>query len=99
MQKGQIFYSVKEQKNQVPGTEGSVKGKAEELFESAFSEPRNPRSGEYKAGVLAALWHHAHDGEPIRCPYASGTAQADAWFAGVDEGHSIWRESREPNSK
>jgi hypothetical protein len=68
-----------------------MKDKAEELFEAAFSKPRDPRSDEYKAAVRAALRHHAH-GEPIRCPYAVGTAQADAWFAGLDEGHAIWRE-------
>jgi hypothetical protein len=63
--------------------------KARELFMEAFSVPRNLRSGEYKGGVLAALKFRLGEIEQMRCPYPEGLAQADAWFAGADEGHFI----------
>ncbi len=74
-----------------------MKDKAEELFQAAFSTPRTPRSDEYKGGVRAALRYHAH-GEKIQCPHTPGTAQADAWFSGIGEGHSLWRESEGKNT-
>lgn len=64
---------------------------AHALFEGAFSRQREPRSREYKNGVLAALRFRLNNG-PIKCPYKSGTADADAYHAGIDEGHRIWRD-------
>jgi hypothetical protein len=55
-----------------------------------------PRSEEYKAGVRAALEYHINDAvnfPPL--PYPAGTPQADAWFAGTDEGHRLWRYGQE----
>ena len=62
---------------------------ARALFNAAFSRQRDPRSREYKNGVLAALRFRVND-EPIKCPYLPGTATADAYYAGTDEGHRIW---------
>ena len=64
---------------------------AEKLFKNAFDKPRDPRSDEYKAGVRAAL-RFRFAGEKIPTPYESGTAQSDAYYSGLDEGHSIFRE-------
>lgn len=67
--------------------------KAEVLFEQAFSRPRTPRSDAYKAGVRAILRVRLDETPQIAldCPYIIGTADADAWFAGIDEGHAIYR--------
>jgi hypothetical protein len=63
------------------------------LFDGAFSADihRDPRSVEYQQGVIAALRYRINQAAIIR-PYTAGTARADAWFAGVDEGHRLWRE-------
>lgn len=61
-----------------------------EIFEAAFHPARDPRSEEYKAGVIAALSFRIA-GQKIPQPYALGTAQADAFYAGIDEGHRRWR--------
>lgn len=62
----------------------------EQLMDAAFSPGRDPRSEEYMRGCIAALQYRIH-GATIRHPYQMGTTQADAYFAGIDEGHAIWR--------
>lgn len=69
----------------------------DELMRIAFDPPRDPRSDEYKAGCRAAMDCRLN-GRAIRIPYAIGTAQADAFFSGVDEGHAIYRREREARS-
>ena len=64
------------------------------LFEDAFTTPRGSRSDEYKQGVLAAL-RFRFDSEKISCPFAQGTAAADAFFSGLEEGHTLWRNNCE----
>ncbi len=66
----------------------------QQLFSAAFDTPRDARSSEYKEGVRAVLTYRVK-GERMRCPYQPGTAQADAYYAGVNEGHHIWRAHRE----
>lgn len=63
-----------------------------QLFTKAFHSQRDPRSDEYKAGCLAALRYRAGEADSMTCPYPAGTARADAWYAGTDEGHAIWRD-------
>ncbi len=70
-----------------------AKGVAQQLYDEAFPTTRDPRSPEYRAGVMAALRWRC-EGIQIRRPYAPGTAAADAWFAGLDEGHAIWRRAQ-----
>jgi hypothetical protein len=65
--------------------------KATELFEEAFRGPRDPRSDEYKAGVLSCLMFRFGEVDSVTCPYPLGTASADAYFAGCSEGHTIYR--------
>jgi len=64
---------------------------AQHIFNSAFNRPRDPRSAEYKAGVLAALRYRI-EGVKIKQVYRPGTASADAFYSGLDEGHRLWRE-------
>ena len=60
------------------------------LFRTAFYNGRTPRSPEYQAGTRAAL-EHSIERKDFDMPYKVGTAAADAFFAGIEEGKSIWR--------
>ena len=62
----------------------------DQLFQTAFYNGRTPRSQEYKAGALMALEHRI-ERKDIDPPYQAGTAAADAYFAGIAEGHALWR--------
>lgn len=62
----------------------------EAILAAAFNKPRDPRSPEYKAGVKAALTFRLAGIHSV-LPYTLGTARADAWFSGTDEGHHLWR--------
>jgi len=57
----------------------------------------DPRSPEYRAGcvehLVARIMRHTLGGEPggmAPCPYKLGTAQADAYYSGVDRGRAAW---------
>ncbi len=67
---------------------------AKTLFDAAFSGPRDPRSVPYKAGVLAALRYRV-DGARMTNPYPVATAESDAWYAGTQEGHTLFRRHAE----
>jgi hypothetical protein len=60
----------------------------EELYSAAFYPGRTPRSDPYKKGVMAALKCDMAMID-LRMPFAIGTAEADAWLAGVQEGLAI----------
>lgn len=68
--------------------------KAYEIFNAAFSKPRSPRSDEYRHGVIETLKFRL--GESIGVfemkQYKLGTAQADAYLAGCDEGNRLAHE-------
>jgi hypothetical protein len=64
--------------------------KIDRLLDLAFFPGRAPRSVEYREGCAAALEYRIL-GAPIHCRHAAGSTAADAWYAGVEEGHSIWR--------
>lgn len=65
---------------------------AERLHAEAFHGSRSPRSDAYKAGVLYALRSRL-EGHRAPAPYALGTAEADAFFSGCQEGHIIARDA------
>lgn len=71
-------------------TDNSRALSVDHLFHEAFSKPRDSRSPEYKAGVRAALAFRI-EGKRIPQLYQPGTAQDDAYHAGLIEGHGIWR--------
>lgn len=60
-----------------------------DIVTAAFSNSRCPRSVEYRDGVTQLLLHRAL-GRRLLCPHTPGTAQADAWFAGLEEGKALW---------
>jgi hypothetical protein len=62
----------------------------ERLMALAFFPGRAPRSSEYRQGCQAALEYRIL-GRRMHPPYPAGCSEADAWFAGADEGHAIWR--------
>lgn len=67
-----------------------------QLYEDAFfnASGRDPRSYEYKQGVLDVLIFRfsTSDGRRIIKRYEFGTVQADAWYSGIREGHTIYRD-------
>lgn len=65
----------------------------DQLFAAAFAVPRDPRSAAYKLGVRAALQFRI-EGRRIERPYVVGSAECDAYFAGVQEGHAVWRRAQ-----
>lgn len=62
----------------------------DQLYQTAFYNGRTPRSHEYKAGARMALEHRI-ERKDFDIPYQVGTAAADAFFAGIEEGKAIWR--------
>lgn len=48
------------------------------------------RSSIYQEGMIAVLKQRI-DGEPFLPPYAPGTVEFDAYFAGNSRGHNEWR--------
>lgn len=61
-----------------------------QLLLEAFPPERPNRSPEYKLGMEQALRSRL-EGVRIDCPYQYGSAALDAWAAGVEEGHLIFR--------
>lgn len=72
------------------GTGASAPRLADQLLDAAFSVLRDPRSSQYKAGARAALAFRTECALIVQ-PYAAGSAEADAFSAGIEEGHAIWR--------
>lgn len=66
-----------------------------DLFEKAFNQIRDPRSDSYMLGVLHALQFRIDSVPFPKHPYAPGSAESDAYCAGIDEGQSIWRKYSE----
>lgn len=64
------------------------------LFAQAFSQPRDARSEPYKLGVRAALQYRI-EGTRIVSPYPPASAQCDAFYAGAQEGHALFRRTQE----
>lgn len=62
----------------------------DQLYQTAFYNGRTPRSQEYRAGARMALEHRI-ERKDFDMPYQVGTAAADAFFAGIEEGKAIWR--------
>ena len=77
--------------------EAAMNKRALELYSSAFSRSRMPRSSAYKAGVRDTLQNSFSGNDqivsrhPPKCPYEAETAEADAWYAGAAEAFQILR--------
>lgn len=59
-------------------------------MDAAFDLPRTARSAAYKAGTSSKLSFKL-EGIPMVCPYVEGSAEFDAFHAGVDEANAILR--------
>ena len=71
------------------------KAEIERLMTTAFFLGRYARSEEYRLGVRAILAYKLA-GEPLPpLPYQLGSCEADAYFAGQDEGRGILKRKRE----
>ena len=68
------------------------------LFAQTFGRPREPRSEAYRQGAWSAMQHAVGGGKAPACPYAAGTAESDAWYAGRDEGRQAAR-AEDPDSR
>ena len=66
-------------------------GTAQVIFDQAFQKPRSPRSDAYKLGVLECLRARVDGATNVQCPYQDGSAESDAYFAGVKEGCELSR--------
>jgi hypothetical protein len=73
--------------------------RASDLFEKAFSQIRDPRSEAYKRGVLHALQFRLEQISFPEHPFLPGSAESDAYSAGIDEGHAIWRKHCDRSEK
>lgn len=58
----------------------------------------DPRSHEYRLGVVDLICRRVLD-TPLPPRYQMGSVQADAYYAGVDRGWSIWRKLGEKDSQ
>lgn len=76
----------------VPGASNRIDAplQVERLMHLAFFPGRAPRSVEYRQGCQAAL-EYRFLGRRMRPDYPTGCCESDAWFAGAEEGHAIWR--------
>jgi len=71
---------------------------AQAVFDKAFQLGREPRSEAYKQGVMHCLRVRIDGMERgKKCPYAPGTAEADAYYAGISEGRELSPVCRTPS--
>lgn len=69
---------------------------AQAIFDRAFFSGREPRSQAYRRGVLDMLLARL-DGAKLACPFRLGTAEADAYFSGGDEGRLLAAQAKLPS--
>lgn len=62
---------------------------ARQVFDAAFHAGREPRSEAYKAGVLHCLRVRLEGAAHCPCLYPAGSAERDAYYAGVEEGRAL----------
>jgi len=70
---------------------------AHEIFHERFRPGAEPRSVAYQQGVLDRLRYDAGEGiapSRLMC-YEPGTAERDAWLAGLAAGRLLWLRSQD----
>jgi hypothetical protein len=65
----------------------------EKIVDNALAHSAR-RSPEYRRGMLSVI-RFRMTGQRTPCPYSLGTSQADAYFAGNDRGHNLWRKMQQ----
>ena len=63
--------------------------RAQRIVDETFLARSTTHSPEYRDGCLAILQYFLAC-RPVRCPYAAGTAERDAFYGGVDVGKRIF---------
>lgn len=66
-----------------------IQSQIDAMMAATFHAECDPRIEEYKAGVRAHLMMRLTKNQ-ISFPYELGTASADAYFAGIDDGFVVW---------
>ncbi|MFY9327829.1 MAG: hypothetical protein WAO76_07400 [Georgfuchsia sp.] len=67
----------------------------QKMMATRFCRGTTQRSEAYQRGVLHILQAEVDGTARTRLPYAVGTAEADAYWAGGDEGHHLARKHRD----
>ena len=67
---------------------------AQKIFDSVFNDYHRPTSEAYRRGALEAIEVRLVGAPTPSCPYTPGTAEADAYLAGVEEGNDVAAGSR-----
>lgn len=68
--------------------------RAQRIFDERFCYGM-ARSAEYKAGVLYILRYRFGEMPKTQHPFPAGTVQADAFYAGCEEGHDLFTAARD----
>ena len=74
---------------------------AHEIFHERFRPGAEPRSLAYRQGVLDRLRYDAGEGvapKYLMC-YEPGTAERDAWLAGLAAGRLLWLRSQDDGAE
>jgi hypothetical protein len=69
-------------------------GQCERIVDEILSNG-DPRSAEYRQGCMAVFLFR-DGGICIPHPFAMGTVEADAYYAGIERGHHEWANRLEP---
>lgn len=62
----------------------------EAIVDADLAHGMEARSTEYRAGMIDVLMFRMRRVQ-IQCPHKPGTAAFDAYFAGNERGHRLWR--------
>lgn len=69
-----------------PTAPASCSSKAQRVFDLAFWPGRPARSNAYRSGVFDTLLKRLDGVNDLPFPYQMGSAEADAYLAGIEEG-------------
>lgn len=70
-----------------------------EMMTEGFREGRTPRSLQYQYGTRVILGNRLLGEQIPAPPYPVGSCEADAYFAGQDEGRAIFARLREQEAE
>jgi len=68
----------------------------EKIFKHALNQQMTPMSDAFERGLMAALAFRSTGIKVnLNCPYTSGTADFEEFWAGANEGHKSWQAHEE----
>lgn len=71
--------------------------KIDAIMDLRFGDGTTPRSTPYMQGVRNALQQRAGCNQTIYPRHEPGTAEFDAYYAGIDEGRRLWEDTSQLN--